>query len=429
LAILQAAPGSSRSISSLAVKCGVLLLLGFAALNAGMIWRVRDSMLQGYGDFASFYTAGQIVRSGQSARLYDPALQWKVQQQFASSVEIRRGPLPYIRPPFEALLFLPFAYLSYPAACVLWTVLNFVLLLTVPFLLPRSDPDGVGTSTYAVESVVCLAFFPVAFDLLQGQDSVLLLLILVLALRLLLRGSDSGCGAILALGMFKFHLMIPLLAILILRLFVRKKKSRALLGFLAGFLATASVLFVVSLLMVHWSGLLAYPKYLWGLNQASELGMVKPQTMPNVRGLMTLFLGNGPLPAGANWFLGGIVALGIIVASKSWRGDDCRGDDYRSTSVAFSFSVVVTLATSYYANSYDLTLLLLPLFLLGKTFLRGSEISGWPRILFLAAAGVLLCTPFAWILALRVNQFCWMAVVLFALATSIFAAGRSWRTH
>src|SRR5437879_11868970 len=91
-----------------------------------------------------------------------------------------------------------------------------------------------------------------------------------------------------------------------------------------GFLATASLLFVVSLMLVDWAGILAYPRYLWGLNQSSELGMVTPQSMPNVRGLVTTFLGNGPLPAVAQWFLGGMVIIGVIVATRSWRGDERR---------------------------------------------------------------------------------------------------------
>jgi hypothetical protein len=373
---------------------------------------VHDSILQGYGDFASFYTAGRIVQRGQSPRLYDPALQWKVQQEFASTVKIRLGPLPYVRPPFEALLFLPLAYLTYPTACVVWMALKIVLFLAIPFLLPSQDHKGEAISAHAWEGLLCLAFFPVAFDLLQGQDSVLLLLILVLALRLLLRGADLQCGVMLALGLFKFHLIIPLVAIFILR-----KKSSLVMGFLAA----ASFLFVVSLMLVHWAGILAYPRYLWGLNQVSALGMVKPQSMPNVRGLLTMFLGNGPPPPIAQWFLAGIAITGVMVAARSW-----RGNDRRFASAAFCFSIVVILATSYYAYSYDLTLLLIPLLLFGRTFFEGAEIAGWPRTLFIAAVAVLLCTPLSWILALRVGQFRLMGLVLLALAVSIAAVLKSW---
>jgi hypothetical protein len=93
--------------------------------------------------------------------------------------------------------------------------------------------------------------------------------------------------------------------------------------------------------------------------------------------------------------------------------------------MAFSFAIVVTLLTSYYANIYDLTLLLVPLLLLARTF--HSKIRGWPRTVFLSAAAVLLLTPFMWVLALRMDRFGLTAVVLLALACSIAAAERSWQ--
>ena len=404
----RVATGSSRSAYSFELRLGILCLLGFATLNAAIIWRVRGSVLEGYCDFTSFYTAGEIVRSGQSPRLYDPVLQWKVQQQFAAAVKTRLAPLPYIRPPFEALLFLPFAYLSYRTAFLVWMAFKVALLLTLPLVLPLPELDEKATSDQTVMALLSLSFFPVALDFIQGQDAVVLLLILVVGLRFLLRDAQLACGAVLALGMFKFHLVLPLVAILILR-----KK----IGVLWGFVGASSILFVVSLGMVHWSGLLAYPRYLWGLNLASGSGMVKPPSMPNIAGLVTVLLGNGPLPAAAHWFLGGVLVLGIIIASRSW-----QGDDERSIVMAFSFAIVVTLLTSYYANSYDLTLLVAPLLLLGKTFLRRSEIGGWPRGAFLTAAAVLLFTPFLWVLVVRLHQSGLVALILVILAASIRGA-------
>ena len=398
--------GSSRPFGPLAFKAAFLCLLGFAVLNGWLIWMERDPISRGYGDFASFYTAGKIVQQGQSARLYEPRLQWNVQQEFASTVAIRKGPLPYIRPPFEALLFLPFAYLNYPAACVVWIALKAILLLSLPFLLPF-ESGARPVSPRALEILLCFSFFPVGFDLIQGQDSILLLLIVVVGLRFLLRGADLSAGAVLALGLFKFHLMIPFLAIFLLR-----KKGRVVLGFLV----VATLLLALSLAMVGWAGLAAYPRYLWSLNHWPGLGMVNPQGMPNVRGLMTIFLGNGPFPTPAHWFLAGVVVLGVIVAARFW-----RRDDRWSEMTGYSFAIVVVLATSYYANSYDMTLLLLPLLLLGEAVLRDRGPAGWPRTLFLAASAALLCTPLSWVLAIRIDQYRWMALSLAALAVSIFA--------
>ena len=95
----------------------VLYLASAIALNALIIWQVRDSILQGYSDFAALYTAGKLVQQGRASAMYDRRAQWQVQQEFASTVKIRRGPLPYVRPPFESLLFLGLAYLKYPLSC------------------------------------------------------------------------------------------------------------------------------------------------------------------------------------------------------------------------------------------------------------------------------------------------------------------------
>jgi Glycosyltransferase family 87 len=147
----------------------VLYLAGVIALNALILWQVHNSILEGYSDFAALYTAGKLVQQGRASALYDRRTQWQVQQEFASAVKIRRGPLPYIRPPFEALLFWPLAHLKYPAACLLWMALKVVILLAVPFLLLpiRGEPKA---TSGILGGLVGLAFFPVVFDLLQGQD-------------------------------------------------------------------------------------------------------------------------------------------------------------------------------------------------------------------------------------------------------------------
>ncbi len=398
-------PDSHNSAFSPLQRLGILCLIAFAALNVGLLWQGRRSIFEGYGDFTSFYTAGKIIANGQSARLYDPEKQWQVQQEFASKVEIRRGPLPYVRPPFEALLFLPFAYLAYPVAFLVWTVLKVALILTLSFVLPPSNWKCGNPRTLILQSLLCFAFFPVGFDMLQGQDSVLLLFILALALRLMLQGADLQGGAVMALGLFKFHLVVPFLLI-----FVLAKRGRIVLGFLT----TAAVLFLVSLSMVRRSGVLEYPRYLWHLNSLPGLGIVQTRNMPNLRGIVTVLLGHGSSSRPVQWLLVGAALLGIAVVARSW-----RSHDREAITTAFSFSIVVILLTSYYANSYDMTLLLLPLLLLGKPVFDADH--RWPRSIFLAATLVLLCTPLFWVLVWRVDQFCWIALVLLALAVSISA--------
>src|SRR5689334_3251326 len=113
----------------------ICLLAALAALNLGVLWYGRGYMVQGYGDFAAFYTAGRLLKRGQAAKLYDAKHESDIQLEFASNVTIRRGPLPYIRPPFQAILFLPLAWLGYPYAFFVWMGIKISILFLIPFLL------------------------------------------------------------------------------------------------------------------------------------------------------------------------------------------------------------------------------------------------------------------------------------------------------
>ncbi len=383
----------------------ILCLSGFVLLNASLLWQVRDLLFAGYSDFASFYTGGKILRQHEGERLYDPRLQWNIQQEFASRVAIRHGPLPFIRPPFEALLFLPFAYVSYPRAYAIWTILKVCILFAIAFLLDKTV-DGRGRSLPKVLLgwLVSLAYFPLAFDLRQGQDSVLLLLIFCLALQSLQKGADFRSGIFLALGLFKFTLTLPVFFVLLLR-----RKFR----FMVGFLIAAAVLFGLSILVSGTATALAYPKYLWTLNQSAAAGLTTVRIMPNLRALFAQF---GFAGSGANWVLGGVALIALLATALLWDFGERHRRPYFPA--GFSLSIVVTLLTSYYIYNYDLSLLLIPILTLGPKILLG-ESHGWSRMLFLSCLGLLLCTPLYWFMLLRFDRSDWIAPILLLLAISL----------
>ena len=219
-----------------------IFLGGWMVLHVFILWQERDLMARGYGDFAAFYTAGTMVNRGQADLLYDRPAQWRIQQEFASTVEIRRGPLPYIRPPFEAWLFAGLARFRYPVACALWMALKLACLLAIPFLLrrlvplPQTFPPWLG-------GALCVGFFPLFYDLLQGQDAILFLLLLALALAFLVNRRDLLAGAFLGLALIRFHLVDPDRAGVAVR-----RRWRVL----AGFSGTAACLLLVSVAMMGW---------------------------------------------------------------------------------------------------------------------------------------------------------------------------------
>jgi len=328
----------------------ICFLVAMVIVECGVAWSLRGKVAAGYADFTSFYGAGQTVRQGQGNRLYDPQEQWRVQQEFAKDVAIRQAPLPYLRLPFEALLFVPFTLLPYSAAYIVWLTLNLGVVIAVALFL-RRRLALLQESPPWVTVLITLAFVPVFLTLLQGQDSILVLLFYSLAYAALREGAEVRAGCWLGLGMIKPHLVLPFVVIA----FLRGNRRVAY-----GFLLVAAVLPLVSVGVVGWSGFLHYPGYLWELEQHTERGLVLPRDNVNLRGLAEGF-GSGLV---APSVITGVIALlsaGLVV----WAGVRGReASENRTPDLIFSQAVVVSLLVSYHAFAYDLSVLLLPIFLL-----------------------------------------------------------------
>ena len=238
------------------------------------LWRVRDRIARGDPDFTVFYTAGKVLREGKGAQLYDPYTQQAAQREFTANSDIRRGPLPYIHPPFEALVFLPLTFFSYPVAFVLWGLVNLGLLLGVMLVL--RDSVHLLREISPPEMVLwSLAFFPVFATFHQGQDAILLLLVLALGFRALNERAEFRAGCWLGFGVFKYHLILPIILILVIW------KGRKLLF---GFLTTGACLAFMSLALVGWRAALQYPVYALHIASNAGFGGIPLRQLPNLLG-------------------------------------------------------------------------------------------------------------------------------------------------
>jgi hypothetical protein len=86
--------------------------------------------------------------------------------------------------------------------------------------------------------------------------------------------------------------------------------------------------------------------------------------------------------------------------------------------------LLVAILTSYYAYSYDMTLLIIPLLLLGGGFLDQPDLAAGPRRLIVGGLLLLICTPLYWALVLRFDCPYLLIVPMFILALGI---GRTMR--
>ena len=318
-------------------------------LNFLFLVDFHEGMKRGYTDFSVFYTAGKILREGRGQQMYNRQLQYEVQQEFAGHIPFRRGPLPYIHPPFEAPLFVPLSFLSYRTAFIAWDLLNLAGLFGIALIL-RGAVHSLQLLPLWQIVLVGLAFFPVFICLLQGQDSILMLLFVTLGFAALQKQADVVAGIWLALAAFKFQFIVPV----VLLFFLWRRKRVAL-----GFGAIALLLGVVSVALVGVQSILDYPGFALEVVSSPALGGVPLSLLPNLLGLAKGW------PSPFSGILGAVLAaassLGLFFyAALKGR----RFSSARNLPLQFSMAIIVAGLIAWQTNAHDLSLLVLPLVLL-----------------------------------------------------------------
>jgi hypothetical protein len=341
------------------------VVIGTAFVAALIFQAFAAHFVDGESDFRSFYAAGYIVRTGHASQLYDYDLQRNIQQRVIGGDLV----LPFLHPPHEAALFVPFSFLSYRSAYLLFGLVNLGLLaLSYRLLQPKLCFSRHKWLPFAVFTT----FLPVAASVLEGQDSVILLTLLLLA-TLRLERDDLLAGGLVGLGCFRFQLTLP-----IVLLFLLWKRWK----FASGFAIAASLSFLASLVIVGSQGigqyvhtLLTISVHLNSKNQMTRLA-VFPVAMPNIRGLTYGLFGN--LSSTSLLVITAVLSVIVIaIAAKS---------SFHTMAIAVTAAVLV----SYHSMDHDLVLLLIPIFVA----LNAAERD-------LRACGLLvLVSPFFFVVAL-----------------------------
>ena len=380
-------PGPTRKPATIS-RTKSILLLAFVLLLGGFVGPRLSTSLQGT-DFPDFYCAARLLAEGHGQELYDGEVQRECQARYAGRV----GTL-YIHPPFEALLYLAVGWLPLRLAYLLWSVVNVALLGAVCRLGTQTVPSR----DWRVLLAASLVFVPVLLCLAQGQDSVLLLWLVVLTWTDLRRGRAFAAGCWLGLGLFKFQLVLPLALALL------ASQGRSGRGGLArGFSLIALVLAGLSIAICGWPVLAGYPTFLVHLGSQPFAG-IDPHAMANFRGLSSILFHGQPA-----WAIGTVCILctaGLIMALRDWRdvksafGAKPASEAREEFDRVFARTVVLALLVSYHQNPHDLTVLLLPVFVLSRMVARAAPRLGLANWVTAGLLGVLFLPPLhLWLLS------------------------------
>ena len=369
--------------------------------------------LRGHADFRQLYVAGYMVRTGHRTQLYDYAAQAYFQNTLVSNDE---RALPFIRPAYQALMFVPFSLLPYRTAYLGFLLLN-LLLLALAFLMLQPRLRGLSRVWPGLPPALFLGFYPVALALMQGQDSILLLALLAAALVSLERNRDLTAGALAGVGLFKFQIVVPIVLLFLLWRrwrFVKGFMFSAILVGLLSFITSGwaeTVVFVHSLLSVG-AGLPAVP---------GEINFpLRINIMANLRGLI---YGLASLRAPQRWLqVTTLLLSSLVVISVRARGRQQRGGD------ALVLAITAGVVVSYYLFIHDLSILLIPIVLTLDRFISrngtgepfGRAAAAISALLFVAPmcifvipahfylVSVLICA-FLFVLMKRLPEQSWQA--------------------
>lgn len=375
------------------------VLVTILGLHAWAFVALRHNVREGYPDFSIFYTAGTCLERGLASHLYEIGTQKQLQQEFIPPAKIHQGPLPFTHPPFEAPLFVPLVLLPYETAYLVWNAVSLLLLLGF-VLRMRPYLPHLRAWSETIPFLAALAFFPVFVCLFEGQDSLLLLFLFALVYVAMKGGRELLAGIWLGLALFRFQLVLPFVAVALLR-----RRWRLL----AGFALTAMALAGLSAAVVGWGPLWNYPHQLWQLSRTQIGGAMNPTYMPNLRGLVFDLTGDG-LFAHVLTAVGSLALLGLT--AWKWKVDP-RQPDF---DLGFGLMLAVAVMVSYHLNQYDMSLLLIPLLSAAEWAVSQSRTDTGAARLLVAAIGLLFLTPI-WF-GYRYGALFW-AVLLLGLSLAL----------
>jgi hypothetical protein len=243
----------------------------------------------------AFYSAGMIVRSDNPSELFSLARQTGVQSELFGPGPVDAFPLPA----FAAFFFAPLTYSSYRVAYVLWLTFN-VVLLAVLSVAAWKCLDAQPRSTRITLIGAMALSTPVTMLLFLGQVDLLGVTAFALALYFIKRDREAFAGASLLLGLFKPHLLIGAIALLLI-----SGRWRALIAFAIGALA-------LSISPTTILGVDSFGDQISLLRSSPD--SFSPYAMANVRGLLYAFV-RRDVPM---FWLTLTIATGVCAILMSW---------------------------------------------------------------------------------------------------------------
>lgn len=335
------------------IAAGVLAAFALLATVVLVVTAIGHIVAGGYGtnDFISFYAAGEIVRTGRGDQLYNIHV-----QEFVERLRYSGGfgdAYAYVLPVFAAWIFAPFSKMPFTPAVLTWMLLQ-VLLLAVLVRGLSEHLAGVPMLPRRAFLAVFALSMPAVASIIVGEVDLIVFAGILLAYLLIRRDRQELAGAALSIALFKPHLLIGIVLMLLVW-----RQWRTLLAFAA----TGLPLLVLPALLTSPHTLAANARLLAHFPASGQHLSVDEGTMSNWRGFVVSATGHGIV-----WlWLPGLVfiaALALAIAVPRWRA---AADGGRLADQSYALAVLLPLLISPHLHTQSLVLIFIP----GAIALRG----------------------------------------------------------
>lgn len=309
------------------------------------------------GDFIAFYLAGKTVLNNYND-LYDFKHFVELEQKFIEGRDVKLGYLPFAYPPLVALMFSALSSLSFQQAYFTWFAVSFGLFL-LSFLIASK------TLKFTLPETIFFLFASLAFEpflmeaLGAGQTSCIGLFIFTCIFALLKSKRETLAGMMLGL----FYYKPPLALFFVLSSLVQKRFKLML-----GFTITSVFLLLGTILFCGLDGFLTYIKaasqYTYGVELLPTIKLPAEKGV-GLFAALVLILKQNMIFARTAYALIFMLCL-FIVSRLSILSDSIKENKAQSLTLLFALEVSLSLLLSPQMIIYDLSILLLPIWIVFK---------------------------------------------------------------
>jgi hypothetical protein len=161
------------------------------------------------GDFAAFYSSGQIIGKYGFEELYNINRQAELQKSLLSSHEVV---LPFAYPPFVALICYPLSLLSFRDAYTVCVFCNLVAVL-ITLAIIRTEQEWI-ERYFCLGILFSLTFYPLFRSIFGGQNTPLTMMLIALVWKSVIRNRLSWAGIFLGAMLLKPQFAVPIVGLL-----------------------------------------------------------------------------------------------------------------------------------------------------------------------------------------------------------------------